>query len=728
MAQLTIQQALDLAVQHHKSGRLREAEILYRQILTQQPGHYSAMHLLGSIAYRTGRYDVAIELIRGAIALNPNFPEAFNNLGNALKEKGQLDEAIAAYRQAITLNPGFPEANINLGMALKDKGQFEEAAAACRRAIALNPNLPEAHNILGNALRQTGQLDESIASYRKAIALRPGYAEAHSNLGGALRFKGQLDEAIAACRKAIALKPDNAEAHSNLGNVLKDVGQLDEAIAAYRQALVLSPGLAEVHSNLGIALKDNGQPDEAIAALRQAISLRPNFADAFNNLGNALQDKGELADAIAAYRRAVALRPGYAEAHSNLVFALHYYAGCDARAIAEELGNWNRQYGEPLRASIQKHFNDHTPDRRLRIGYVSADFRFHASAYFLSPLFKHHDRQQVELFCYAQVVRPDAMTAQLQQFAHGWRSIVGMSDDEVASQVREDQIDILVDLKLHTAENRLLVFARKPAPVQVAWLGYPGSTGLCAIDYRLSDPHLDPPGMDESIYSEQTIRLPDAFWCYDPLDSRGIPVNDLPAQSSGIITFGCLNNFSKVNDDVLTLWAKVMRQIKNSRLLLLSPLGDCRLHTQQRLQQEGIEPGRVEFVGFQSRQKYLETYHRIDLELDTFPYNGHTTSLDSLWMGVPLVTLVGSRAVARAGWCLLSNLGLAELAGQTPEEFVRIAVDLANDLPRLQQLRSTLRRRMEQSPLMDGPKFAQNVEAAYRRMWHTWCATASSGR
>jgi protein O-GlcNAc transferase len=624
MPQLTLQQAFDLALQHHRSGHLKEAENLYRQILARQPDHFDALHYFGMIAHQTGRLDLSLDLFRRAIALRPDSAGAYLSLGNALRDKGQLDDAIAAYRRAADLMPGFPEAYNNLGVALRDKGQ----------------------------------LDEAVAAYRQAIAARPSHADSFNNLANVLIEKGQFDEAIAAFGQAIALRPDFPEAHVNLANALNDTGQLDQAVAAYRQA--------------------------------------------------------------------IALRPGYAGAHSNLICALHYHPGYDADAIAEEHRLWNRQHAEPLRSLIQVHSNDRRPDRRLRIGYVSADFRTHASAHFLLPLLKHHDPGQVEVFCYANVRHPDAMTTQLQQYAAAWRDIGHVPDEQAARQIREDQIDILVDLKLHTAANRLLLFARKPAPVQVTWLGFPGSTGLTTIDYRLSDPYLDPIGINESVYSERTVRLPDTFWCYDPLDGRVIPVNPLPALSSGIVTFGSLNNFCKVNDDVLSLWATVLRQVNNSRLLLLAPMGSHRSRALERLKQEGIDPGRVEFVAGQSRQKYLETYHRIDVGLDTFPYNGHTTSLDSFWMGVPVVTLVGSRAVARAGWSQLSNLSLAELAGQTPEQFVRIAAELAGDLPRLAQLRSSLRQRMQQSPLMDAPKFARSIEAAYRPMWHNWGQTISA--
>jgi predicted O-linked N-acetylglucosamine transferase (SPINDLY family) len=584
MAQFTIQQTFDLALQHHQAGRFPEAERLYRQVLARQPDHTDAMHNLGVLAHQVGRNDVAVDLIR--------------------------------------------------------------------RTLALNPNLAEAHNNLGSVLRDTGQLDGAIAAFRQAVALNPNLAEAHNNLGIVLKDKGQLDEAIAACRRAIALRPNYAEAHSNLGIALKDQGQLDEAIAAYRRAIALNPNLTH--------------------------------------------------------------------AHSNLIFALPYHPAYDAKAIAEEQRRWNDRHAEPLRKFIQPHSNDRNPDRRLRIGYVSPDFQDHPVGRNLLPLFRHHDRRQFEITCYAHVRCPDAITGEFQRNADRWRNVVVLSDEQVAKQIREDGIDILVDLALHTTNNRLLVFARKPAPVQATFAGYPGSTGLSAIDYRLSDPYLDPPDMDESVYSEKTIRLPDSFWCYDPLEGREIPVNSLPARETGAFTFGCLNKFFKLNESVLALWARVLREVENSRLLLLAPPGSHRRRTLDRLAQEGIASDRVEFAPRQPHQEYLKLYHRIDLGLDSFPYNGHTTSLDSFWMGVPVVTLVGQTAGSRAGWSQLSNLGLTELAGHTAEQFVRIAAALAKDLPRLQDLRCTLRRRMEQSPLTDAPNFARGVEAAYRRMWRDW--------
>jgi len=856
MVRVTIQQAFDLASQHHQAGRLADAEALYRQILAQQPQHVDAIHNLGVLAHQLGRNDMAVELIRRVLALDPNLPEAHSNLGNAFKDLGQLEPAIAAYRRAIALKPdyaeahnnlgralqikgaleqaiaadrraialmpNFPEAHTNLGnalkesrrldeaiaayrraidinpngaqahtflaialydnrqldqaiaayrrvielqpnlasahnnlgVALKDTGQFDEAITAYRVAIALKPDFPEAHGNLGNALLEKGQLDEAIAAYHRAIALRPNYAEAHSNLGRALREKGELDEALAACRAAIAIRPNYAEAHNILGIVLQGKGLIDEAITAFREAISLKANDASAHGNLANALKDKGQLDLAIAAYHQAMALKPNDADAYGNLGNAFKQSGQLDLAIAAYRRAIAIKPSFAEAHSNLLLLLFYHPAYGPREIAEEQQRWNLQHAEPLRraqggllrqfvgppsmdsgraastGSGRAHANDPSSERRLRIGYVSPDFREHVVAQNILPLFLHHDRNQFDITCYAQVPQPDATTRWFGQHADRWRSIVGISDGQVAQQIRDDQIDILVDLALHSANNRLRIFARKPAPVQVTFAGYPGSTGLSAIDYRLSDPYLDPPAPeapgDESVYSEKTIRLPDSFWCYDSLEKMDVSVNGLPALESGIITFGCLNNFCKINDVVLALWARVLKQVHGSRLLLLTQEGSHRQRTVERLSQEGIDPARIEFASRRARREYLLLYHRIDIGLDSFPYNGHTTSLDSLWMGVPVITLVGQTPVSRAGWSQLSNLGLSEFAGETPDQFVQIAADLAQDLNKLQSLRASLRQRMEQSPLMDAPKFARNIEAAYREMWRRYCSAADA--
>ncbi len=752
---MKISAALAIAIQHHQAGRLPAAEQIYRQILAAEPNHADALHLLGVIAYQSGRNEVAVQYIRRAIDLNgrqptyhanlgcalkdlgkldeaiachrralelkPDSPETHNNLGNALHAQGELDEAVACWRRALDLKPNYAEAHNNLGAALREQGKLEEAAACWRRALQLKPEYADAHNNLGVALKAQGKLEEAAACHRRALELKPDFAESHNNLGVVLREQGKLDEAVAACRRALELQPHYAEAHSNLGNALKDQGKLDEAVACYRQALERNPHYAEAHNNLGIVQKEAGNFDEAIACYGRALELQPDYAKAHNNLGVAFKDQGRLDESLACCRRALEARPEFIEAHSNLLYAQLFHPACDAAALCQEHRRWNQQHAAPLAKFIQPHGNDRSPHRRLRIGYVSPDFREHCQALFTVPLLSAHDHGQFEIVCYADVVRPDGITERLRSCADGWRNIVGLGHERVAELIRQDGIDILVDLTMHMAGNRLLVFACKPAPVQACWLAYPGTTGVSTIDYRISDPYLDPPGLYEHCYTEQSIRLPDSFWCYDPLADEPA-VNSLPAAEKGHVSFACLNNFCKVNPPVLKLWAEVLKAVKRSRLTLLAGAGSHRRQTLDLLAEEGVDRDRVTFVAYQPRGSYLASYRDIDVGLDTVPYNGHTTSLDSYWMGVPVVTLVGPTVVGRAGLSQLTNLGLPELIAAGPAQFVRIAAELAHDLARLSGLRATLRERLRASPLMDAPRFTRNLESAYRTMWRQWCA------
>ncbi len=382
-------------------------------------------------------------------------------------------------------------------------------------------------------------------------------------------------------------------------------------------------------------------------AYRQAIALTPNFASAHNNLANALKARGQIDAAVEEYWHAVEFRPDLPQFGDNLLYAMHFQPGIDAAALLDAHLGWDEQYAQRLKLEIKPHDNDRKVDRRLRIGYVSPNFYEHVVGRNLFPLLREHDRERFEVFCYANSRDEDALTARFQSFADGWRNITGLEDDAAADQIRADRIDILLDLSLHMEGNRLLVFARKPAPVQVTFAGYPSGTGLQTMDYRLTDPYLDPPGQTDGHYRERSIRLPRSFWCFDPIDDQA-DVGPPPFRSrGGQITFGCLSNFCKVNDHVLDLWSQVLTRVKNSRLLLQAPQGSHRQETLDRLAQAGIDPERVEFEAYRPRREYLELYRRIDIGLDTFPYNGHSTSLDSFWMGVPVITLVGETAVAR---------------------------------------------------------------------------------
>ena len=751
----TISQALAIAVQYHQAGRLQAAEQIYQQILQADPHQADAWHLLGLLANQVGKPEVAVEYIGRAIGLNgnvagfhsnlggvywglrripeaiachrralelkPDFAEAHSNLGNALNEQGKPDEAIACYRRALKIMPDHAEAHNNLGNVLRGQRKLDEAIACYRRALELKPRYAEAHNNLGLALSDQGKLDEAVACYRRALELWPTFAGAHSNLGNALKDQGKFDEAIACYRRALELKPDFAEAYNSLGNALNDQGKLDEAVACCRRATEFKPDYAEAHNNLGNALKGQGKLDDAVACYRRALELNPDFAGAHSNLGSALKGQGNLNEAIACYRRALELMPDFVNAHSNLVFTQVFCPGYDAQTLYEEHRRWNQQHAVPLAKFIQPHLNDRSPDRRLRIGYVSPDFRSHPVGLFLLPLLESHDHGSFEIFCYASVRIPDAMTDRCHAHADAWRDVLDLSDKQVARVIRQDQVDILVDLAMHTGDNRLLVFARKPAPVQITYLAYCGTTGLDTMDYRLTDSYLDPPGQSERFYSEQSVRLPETYWCYRPLIETP-PVNALPALEAGQVSFGCLNNFCKVTDSVLTAWSRLLQVVPNSRLLLHARAGSHRDRVRTFLAGQGISAQRLAFVDSLPTAEYFRVYQRIDVALDPFPYGGGTTTCDALWMGVPVVSLAGQTAVGRGGVSLLSNVGLPELITQDGEQYVQVAAELASDLPRLSQLRATLRDRMQRSPLMDAPRFARNVEAAYRTMWQRWCA------
>jgi protein O-GlcNAc transferase len=633
---------------------------------------------------------------------------------------GRLAEAERIYRQILASHPDHVDVLHLLGALASQLNKLDDAEELVRRVIRLKPDSAEAHNTLGLVLAGKGEFEGAVDSFRRAIQINPNQGEWCVNLGNALKKVGQIDEAIALYRRAIGLKPDLADAYNNLGNGLRDKGQLEEAISSYRQAIWLKPGYAEAHNNLGNGLMDNGQFEEAIASYRQAIGLKPDYARAHDNLGNALVGMGQLDEAIALHRKAIRLKPDFVEAHSNLVYAIHFHAGYDAKMIQEEHQRWNQSRAEPLRKSILPHGNNRDPDRRLRIGYVSGDFREHVVGRNLLPILREHDRGQVEIFCYANRVREDNLTLQIRDCADSWRSIFGLSDSRGADLIRADRIDILVDLSVHTAGNRLLIFAQKPAPVQATYLGYCSSTGLETMDYRLSDPYLDPPESDLSVYTERTIRLPESYWCYSALGPTPEP-SPPPVEATGYITFGCLNKFAKVSA-ALDLWAEILQSVERSRLIVHS-LAETHLDAvRKRFADNGISPDRLEFPGRQAWPEYVRTYGRIDIALDPFPWGGGITTCDALWMGVPVVSLNGRTAVGRGGVSILSNIGLPELVARTPRQYVEIAAGLAGDLPRLAELRRTLRQRMESSPLMDARRFARNIEAAYRKMWRNWCA------
>ena len=697
---LTLKEYFDLALVHHQVGRLTEAEALYRKILDVEPDNASALHHLGLIFYQRGRHEQASRTIQQAVSLNPTDAAAHSNLGSVLCAMNRFDEAIPEFRRALEIHPRYPEALTGLGEAYRQRGLLDAAAEACIRALQIRPNYPEALNNLGNAFGQVGRFDEAVRVYQLALQITPNSPETLNNLGMVLREVSQ--------------HPGFPASQSLL-------------IASAKQSI----GWADAESSILCA--NQGAIDLAVAALQRAIAIRPTYGTAYNNIGSAFKDQGRLYDAINAFRRARDLRPNVSQFQSNLIYTLQFHPGQDGTAIAEEERVWNNRFGQVQSESVANHTNTRDSVRRLRVGYISPDFREHVVGRNVWPLFEHHDRREFEIFCYACNLQCDRRTEAFRDRADRWQNAAGIRSEELSRTIRSDTIDILVDLSQHTANNLLPVFAHRPAPVQVSFAGYPETTGLETIGYRISDRWLEgakrqsPDAADITWLDQghERVYLIESFWCYDPCGME-LTVNALPAKMSGQITFGSLNNFCKVNDLVLQLWARVLTRIENSRLILLSGFGSHRQRTIDFLAQHGVKPECVEFVAPCPRKDYLELYHRLDIGLDPFPYGGHTTSLDALWMGVPVVSLAGDRPVSRAGLSILNNLGLPELVTFSEDEYVEIAVKLANDLSRLTELRRTLRSRMENSVLTDGPHFARQIEAAYRAMWREWCAKQDS--
>jgi len=754
MSSLTVQQAFDLALQRHRAGQATEAEALYRQILEVQPRWVEAWHMLGLLAHQTGRSDLALEFIGRALAIEPRNGAAYSNLGLVYRSVGREDEAMEAYRRALQLLPTLPEPYHNLANLLRQNGRLDEAGGLLRQAIQLRPHGVELHKNLGDVLSAAGRKAEAIAAYWEAIRLNPDFAEAYNNLGNILRGERRLSEAIQVFEQAQRLLPDSAEIQNNLAAALADDGQFAHADAAYQRALQIKPAFPQALFGLGNSLAKQGRRDEAATAFRAVLEIQPDYAKAWNNLGNLLREMGQMDEAIAAFRRTIALQPDYAEVYSNLanalkdtgdldgametlrwarrlqpknagiqsnaIYTLHFHPRADAAALVEEQREWQRVFGQPAQRFADWSAVDRNPERRLRVGYVSAEFYYHVVGWNMLPLFKGRDRSQLEVFCYSTAVKEDTVTQQIRELSDHWRVTTDKPDLEMAEMIRRDGIDVLVDLSQHMAGNRLPVFALRPAPVQVSFAGYPESTGIEAIGWRISGRYLEDDAAAERASGERLVPI-DSFWCYDS-GKIELEVSEGPAKSHGFVTYGSFNNFCKVNPDVLRLWARVLAAREGSRLILLSHPGSHRQRTVEVFEREGVAASRIEFVEPRPFAEYLRLYQRLDLVLDPFPYNGHTTSLDALWMGVPVVSLAGKLAVSRAGLSQLTNLGLSDLVARTEDEYVVVATRLAGDLPRLKELRATLRSRMEASVLMDAPRFARQIEDAYRTMWRTWCA------
>lgn len=621
-----------------------------------------------------------------------------------------------------------PEAQANQHrarcVALRKQGDLAGALREIQAALKLRPDYPEGYFNLAAIYFEQDRLQEAIGAWRHAAILRPTYWQAYVSLSNALRRMGRIKEAVAAAQQAINIKPDDAEPFQAMATALAAAHQHDAARKAYERALQINPKSVVAHNNYANLLADMDRPAEAAQHFEAALAIDPRRVEVMNNLANVLKAQGRIDEAITKFREVIARQPKLWNVHSNLLLTLNSHPSAD-NGLHGEHAAWAVQHVANI-APWHPTFANAKEPRKLRIGYVSADMRKHSVSYFLEPILTHHDREQFEIYAYSNTDKQDSTTKRLAALCNQFRPIFGHTHESVAGQIRTDGVDILIDLNGHTANHRLLSFARKPAPVQATYLGYPNTTGLSTMDYRITDAVADPPGMTESHHSEQLIRLPGCFLCYGG-PGIDVPLTDVLTVDEENIVFGTFNNFAKVTDEMLALWCQILDTVDGSTLIVKAEtLGDPKTRGDvcERINDLGGDASRITLMGREPRtDKHLEMYNRVDIGLDTFPYHGTTTTCEALWMGVPVITMVGKAHVSRVGGTILTHAGLPELIANDPDEYVQIAADLAGDVDRLREIKANLRSRLQASPLMDAVSFTRNLEAAYRTMWQNWVAT-----
>jgi protein O-GlcNAc transferase len=742
---------LENAVALHQMGQLDRAEAIYRQLIGMDPTNADALHLLGVIALQTGNPTSAVDMISHAIQINPNVAIYYLNLGNALQELKQFDAAAASYDRAITLKPDYAEAYYNRGEALQELKQFDGAVASYDKAIALKPDMAEAYSNRGIALKELKQFDAAVTSYDKAIALKPDMAETYSNRGNALKELKQFDVAVASYDKAITLKPDYADAYYNRGNSLKELKQLVAAVASYDKAIEIKPDHAEDYYNRGAALQDLKQLKAALTSYDKAIEIRPDYAEAFYNRGNALKELKQLDAAVSSYEKAIELKPDL-----DFLFGTRLHLKmqmCDWKDFKLNITELSRkvQNGEKtspsfpiiaLPLSLSEHrlaaeifvadkypydsslgpLHKFARQHKIRIGYYSADFHNHATTYLMAELFERHDKNTFELiaFSYGPDTK-DEMQVRVSQAFDQFLNVTGMSDKAIAERSRKLGIDIAIDLKGHTQDTRLGIFSYRAAPIQVSYLGYPGTLGADYIDYLIADKTLIPQD-SQKYYLEKIVYLPNSYQVNDR--QRVISQKQLTRQELGLpqdsFVFCCFNNNFKITAYVFDSWVRILKAVDASVLWLLEDNPTAASNLRKEAAQRGLDPARLVFAKRMGLPEHLARHTAADLFLDTLPCNAHTTASDALWAGLPVLTCMGESFAGRVAASLLNAIGLNELVTQTQADYEELAIELATSPTKLKAIKDKLERNRLTMPLFNTSLFTKHIESAYTKMYERY--------
>jgi protein O-GlcNAc transferase len=693
----------------------------YDKAIALQPSYADAYYNRGNALVGLDKLQEAIDSYIKATSFHPNFVEAYFCIGNTLQALKQFEVAIENYDKAVSLKPDFADAYFNCANALSALKQFDKALIRYDKAIYIKPDYAEAYSNRGNVFQEFRQFEVAIENYDKAISIKPDYAEAYSNRGNALQKLRRFDAAIASYEYAISVNPNYADAYSNRGNALLESLEFEAAISSYDKAISIKPDNAEAHFNRGKALVEDGRIQEGEACYRTAIELNSDMAEAYENLGYVLQLTGRHKEAMESHKKAIWLSPGDEKFYSSFLFCISHIEEVDA----QELFDWHHEFGErfeaPLRSSWPDHKNQRDPSRCIKVGFVSGDFRNHAVARFIDPVLEFLSTDtRFSLYAYHNFPTQDATTEQIKTHFSYWSAIYNLTDEELAQKIGDDQIDILIDLSGHTAYNRMLTFARKPAPIQISWIGYPGTTGLKAIDYFIADNNHLPKNKFDKYFTERIVRLPlsAVFVPY----KVSVAINLLPAISNGYLTFGSFNRINKITRSVISLWSELLRTIPDSKMILGAMPAESEVNILKMwFEEDGINSNRVIYYTKQPIVKYLSLHNQIDICLDTFPYNGGTTIWHALWMGVPTLTLAGDSPFYRSGACVLGSLGLSAFVTEDKIEFVQKGVEWSNNIIRLSEIRNGMRELFQQSKVVKPKVFTSGLAHAFRVMWQGWC-------